>query len=102
MTSSSDDRHHHLTLRVDPTPHALARITATCARRRLEVVELGYRHDAGGTAVVDLAIAGPARTSERAQAWLGRLVEVLSVERAGAASRPRRTRARTRRAFARR
>jgi hypothetical protein len=101
MTTSTEDR-QHLTLRIDATPHALARITAVCARRRLEVLELGYRLGPGGTAVVDLAIAGPARTSERAQAWLGRLVEVLSVERTGAASRPRRTRARTRLAFARR
>jgi acetolactate synthase regulatory subunit len=101
MTNSTKD-HQHLTLRVDATPHALARITAVCARRRLEVVELGYRLGPGGTAVVDLAIAGPVRTSERAQAWLERLVEVLSVELSGGARRPRRTRARTRPVFSRR
>ncbi|HEY1276957.1 MAG TPA: hypothetical protein VGF25_18775 [Thermoleophilaceae bacterium] len=97
MTDSTADS-HHLTLRVDPTPHALARITAICARRRLEVVELDYRLGSGGVAVVDLAITGPA--PERAQAWLGRLVEVLSVELRPAPGPRRRTRARTRRAFA--
>jgi acetolactate synthase regulatory subunit len=67
-------------LDIADTPEALVRILATVRRRRTVVVRAEYlRGGRGGRASLALALQPPGGRAEQLEAWLGNLVDVISV-----------------------